>query len=76
MQDDEPPLLKQLKFYYSEFQKINMEHYVEGANGKDKFRLMLVEWYGNFYLTIPQISQVFIDNIHLLSTSETENKNK
>lgn len=74
MQDDEPIILKQLKFYYSEFQKLYKEHAVEGASWKDKFRLMLVEWYGNYYLTIPQISEVFLNNMHLLSTSETEKK--
>ena len=64
IQWDEPVDLKKLKYYFNEFQRIRAEN----ETTKD-FRLMLVEWYWDYYITIPQVSEYFIKKMSLLTSS-------
>ena len=65
IQEDEPIKLKKLKFYANEFAQIKKDRSEE--NWWKWPRLMLTEYYREFYLCSPQLSQLFLDNLNLIS---------
>ncbi len=63
--DDEPMQLKQLKFYANEFEQIRKDKSEE--NWWKWPRLMLTEYYWEYFLCTPQLSTVFLNNMNLLN---------
>lgn len=68
-QEDDPPTLKKLKFYYMEYMRIWEENKTpDDVPEEHQFRLMLVQWFEDYYICIPQVSEFFKKKLSLLKS--------
>ena len=71
--DDLSNSMGKLDYFLKEYERLWHEYWRENEKKSeaDKFRLILVEWFGNYYITIPQIWDTILKNLSKIKGSSS-----